>query len=133
MRKHPRPSGSDQDFAYFGASAETAGDVNGDGYSDVIVGASPTDNGETNEGVALAFLGSAGGIMGSNPVSAHVLLESDQANAYLGTSVGTAGDVNGDGYSDVIVGAREYDNGQTDEGVVLVFLYGRGDHGLEPG
>ena len=35
--------------------------------------------------------------------------------------MGTAGDVNGDGYSDVIVGARKYDNGQTDEGRAFVY------------
>ena len=44
----------------------------------------------------------------------------------LGWSVGTAGDVNGDGYADVIVGARDYDNGQTDEGGVFVW-YGSAD------
>ena len=33
----------------------------------------------------------------------------------------TAGDVNGDGYADVIVGAPDYDNGQTDEGRAFVY------------
>ena len=36
--------------------------------------------------------------------------------------MGTAGDVNGDGYGDVIVGAYRYDNGQTDEGGPIVYL-----------
>ena len=40
--------------------------------------------------------------------------QGNQTTAYFGYSVGTAGDVNGDGYSDVIVGAYLYDQGQTD-------------------
>jgi hypothetical protein len=39
----------------------------------------------------------------------------------MGYSVAGAGDVNGDGYSDVIVGAKSYDNGQSDEGAVFVY------------
>ena len=37
------------------------------------------------------------------------------------TSVGTAGDVNGDGYADVIVGVPNYDEGQEDEGRAYVY------------
>ena len=48
--------------------------------------------------------------------------ESDQAGADFGCSVATAGDVNGDGYTDVIVGAPRYDNGQTNEGRAYVYL-----------
>ena len=47
--------------------------------------------------------------------------EGDQDEAYLGWSVGSAGDVNGDGFSDVVVGAPNYDDGQTDEGRVTVY------------
>src|SRR5439155_836287 len=107
-----------QSGAFFGASVSTAGDVNGDGYADVIVGALLQDNGQSDEGRAFLYLGSAAGLATSPAWTA----ESDQASAQYGYSVATAGDVNGDGYADVIVGAIMYDNGQTDEGRAFVYL-----------
>jgi uncharacterized repeat protein (TIGR01451 family) len=109
---------SDQEEANFGFAVATAGDVNGDGYSDVIVGAHVYDNGQWHEGRAYVYLGSASGL----GTTAAWMAESDQVNGYFGDSVATAGDVNGDGYSDVIVGAPMYDNGQVDEGRAYVYL-----------
>jgi len=109
---------SDQAGALFGNSVGTAGDVNGDGYSDVIVGARSFDSGQTNEGRAYFYLGSAAGL---SP-SAGWMPESDQEGALFGYSVGTAGDVNGDGFADVIVGAYGYDNDESDEGRVFVYF-----------
>jgi hypothetical protein len=103
--------------AFFGYSVATAGDVNGDGYSDVIVGAYLYDNGETDEGRAFVYHGSAAGLAPSPAWTA----EGDQAGANFGISVASAGDVNGDGYSDVVIGAYQYDNGQTDEGRAFVY------------
>ena len=116
---------SDQESAFFGWSVSTAGDVNGDGYSDVIVGANWYDNGQTNEGKAFVYHGSSSGLSLSPDWTA----ESDQANAEFGYSVSTIGDVNGDGYSDVIVGAPNFSNGQTNEGMAFVY-YGNGSTGL---
>ena len=109
---------SDQASANFGHSVATAGDVNGDGYSDVIVGANLYDNGETDEGRAYVYLGSAGGLS----LSPAWTVESDQSNANFGNSVATAGDVNNDGYSDVIVGAFNFQNGQAGEGRAYLYL-----------
>jgi hypothetical protein len=102
---------------FLGTAAAGAGDVNGDGYSDVIVAATSYDGGEADEGRVLVYHGSASGLA----TSAAWTAESDQASADYGRSVSTAGDVNGDGYDDVIVGARLFDDGESDEGAVFVY------------
>ncbi|HYC61886.1 MAG TPA: integrin alpha, partial [Thermoanaerobaculia bacterium] len=108
---------SNQVSARFGISVSGAGDVNGDGYGDVIVGAYFYDNGQNDEGAAFVYHGSAGGV----DATADAQLESNQVSAQFGISVSGAGDVNGDGYGDVIVGADFYDNGQSDEGAAFVY------------
>lgn len=97
---------SSQDGAQFGYSVSSAGDVNNDGYSDVVVGANLFDNGQSNEGQARLFLGSASGLS----TTAAWTAESDQADSWFGWQVGSAGDVNGDGFSDVIVSAQYYNS-----------------------
>jgi hypothetical protein len=114
--------------ASFGESVATAGDVNGDGFSDVIVGSRTYSNGQIAEGRAFVYLGSAAGLAETAAWTA----ESDQASAFFGLSVATAGDVNGDGFSDVIVGAHNYDNGQTDEGRAFVYHGSAGGLGATP-
>ena len=79
----------------------TAGDVNGDGFSDVIVGAPVTTTARTTRGGPSSTSARRRG----SPQPPAWTAESDQANANFGYSVATAGDVNGDGFSDVIVGA----------------------------
>ena len=114
---------SDQASAYFGFSVGTAGDVNGDGHSDVIIGAYGWDGGQTDEGKAYVYYGNDTGVDATPAWT----VESNQTSAQYGFSVSTAGDVNGDGYHDIAVGARYYDNGQTDEGAVFVY------HGFKTG
>jgi hypothetical protein len=105
-------------FASLGNSVGTAGDVNGDGYDDVIIGAPLYTNGQASEGRAFVYLGSIDGLSATPDWT----FECDQNGAYCGWSVGTAGDVNDDGFDDVIVGARYFDNGEEDEGRAFVFL-----------
>lgn len=113
---------SGQQDANFGRAVSTAGDVNGDGYSDIIVGALYYDKVEFNEGAVFVWLGSATGLgADGTPANADWMAESNQPGSDFGLVVGNAGDVNGDGYTEVIVGARYYDNGQTDEGRVFVW------------
>ena len=107
----------DQDWTDYGNSV-SSGDFNNDGYDDIIIGASSFMHGETDEGVAYIFTGSSSGIPGATAWVA----EANQANAHFGFTVAGAGDVNGDGYDDMIVSAPYFDNGQTDEGQVRIYL-----------
>ena len=56
-----------------------AGDVNGDGYADVIVGARFYGAGQTDEGAAFVFHGSASGVADGNPLTAAAQLESTRS------------------------------------------------------
>jgi hypothetical protein len=84
----------------FGWSVATAGDVNGDGYADVVVGAYWYGN---LTGRAYVYLGGTSGLA----TTAATTL-TGEADSDFGWSVATAGDVNGDGYADVVVGAYLY-------------------------
>jgi len=104
-------------FAYFGISVTGAGDVNGDGYSDVLIGSSGFSGGEVSEGKAYLYQGSVSG-----PSSAPAWTqESNQADARFGISVSRAGDVNGDGFGDILIGADHYENGQSGEGRAFAY------------
>ncbi len=85
---------------YFGYSVSSAGDVNGDGYSDVIIGASSYSS---STGRAYIYFG---GLSMNN--IADVTMTGETIGDYFGGFVSSAGDVNGDGYSDVVVGVEEY-------------------------
>jgi hypothetical protein len=97
-------------------SLSGAGDVNGDGYDDVLIGAPAYDNGQADEGRAFLFLGSASGLLPTFAWSQ----EGNQAGAAFG-QVSRAGDVNGDGFDDVLVTAEDYNAGNVEEG--KAFLY----------
>ena len=76
------------------------------------------------------FWGGAGGIASGHPGTAATTLQSNQDTAQWGYSVAGAGDVNGDGYADVIVGAQLYTMGmELAEGAAFMFLGGGGRHG----
>ncbi len=92
---------------YFGFSVSGAGDVNGDGYDDVIIGAIGYDSrGLVDRGAAYIHHGSATGVS----ATASTELEGGGAEDFFGVSVSGAGDVNGDGFDDVIIGADGYAN-----------------------
>jgi hypothetical protein len=108
----------DQAGAHLGSCASAAGDVNGDGYADIVIGAYMYNHKYVDEGRAYVFLGSAQGLS-ATPVW---IGEGGEASCKYGASVSTAGDVNGDGYSDLIVGAPDYTLNYVHEGAAFVYL-----------
>ena len=90
-----------------GVSVASAGDVNGDGFGDLIVGA---DNGNGFAGQSYVVFGKASGFGPSFALSAidgsnGFRIDGVSSNDFSGSSVASAGDVNGDGFADLIVGA----------------------------
>jgi hypothetical protein len=94
------PSGG----AFFGGSLDT-GDFNGDGYTDLAVGAPNSTTTATYDGAVWIYRGSALGL--SNTPTTKVT-GSLTASAWFGNAVARAGDVNGDGYQDLLVGEYGY-------------------------
>ncbi|HEU5310608.1 MAG TPA: integrin alpha, partial [Candidatus Eisenbacteria bacterium] len=104
-----------------GASVSDAGDVNGDGYGDVIVGAYANDVGGSDAGRAYVHYG--GPAADAIP---DLTLTGAAAGDNFGISVSGAGDVNGDGYADVIVGAWTNSVGGSSAGRAYLYFGGPG-------
>ncbi len=95
-----------------GWSVSGAGDVNGDGFEDVLVG---SPGWSANTGKAYLYAGSASGLA----TSATSTLTGVGEETYFGAAVAGAGDVNGDGFADVVVGAY---TGSDDLGHAYLFV-----------
>ena len=110
-----------------GSSFSGAGDVNGDGYDDLIVGAREGGNNPTNGGSSYVVFGKASGfnaklemnlLDGTNGFR----LDGVSAFDFAGHSVSNAGDVNGDGFADILIGAPGTDiNGDNSGSSYVVF------------
>jgi len=94
---------SNEGDTLFGSAVDAAGDVNGDGFGDVVFGQRGHDAGAFNGGRILVFNGSAVGL-GLNPAWFN---NPGVANATAGATVAGAGDVNGDGFDDILAGADQ--------------------------
>ncbi len=106
---------SDESFGYRGGSA---GDVDGDGYSDVVVSAMYSDVGADDTGALYVYFGSATGLLVNNWIKLNPA--DSEEDDYLGLAASAAGDVDGDGYDDLLASYRDDDAG-TDAGAVAIF------------
>jgi hypothetical protein len=110
--------------SFIGMRLSSAGDVNGDGYADVALGepdwVGPLGNGQ---GRVRVFLGQPGGIN----TTAATTIDGLASSTRFGSAIGGGGDVNGDGYGDLVVGANGSNTGSaTGEGLARVYLGGPG-------
>src|SRR5262245_17016917 len=118
-----------QDGSFFGTSVAPAGDVDKDGYSDYLVGAPYYTGSTTRCGLARLYAGSKLG-PGQAPKWEFA---GTQAGGLAGTCVAPAGDVNGDGYADILVGAPLFNTaGGSDAGRVYVFFGSSSGPALSP-
>src|SRR6185295_757136 len=92
----------------FGESVAGAGDVDGDGYADVVVGSAFNDQASLFRGSVAGLPATPTWTLGTNPALSQV-------------RVACAGDVNGDGYSDVLLGSNQWSNPEFIEGTALVW------------
>ncbi len=108
----------------FGTSVTSLGDLDGDGVPDLAVGAGRDDSGGTDRGaVHILFMNSDGTVKNLQKIAHNFaggpsLVDSD----LFGSSVASIGDLDGDGVTDLVVGAQQDSTGGTDRGAVHVLF-----------
>lgn len=113
--ENPKPD-TEQLGKYFGISIAT-GDFNEDGYIDLIVGNDADTTGPSMGGTAYLYLGIPGGVS----TQPSMIFSEAGARGYA-HSIANAGDINGDGYDDIIIGAPYTD--PEDRGAVYIYYGG---------
>ena len=112
-----------------GFSVSAAGDINGDGMADLIIGAHRADPNGSDSGASYVVFGKDTATAGDFPANLELStldgttgfkLSGVAADDYSGHSVSAAGDINGDGIADLIIGAYGADPNGTDSGASYV-------------
>lgn len=101
----------------------SAGDMNGDGYGDLVVGGPGNDDGGSGAGAIYVLYGSATQYTDGN-LSDNATTITGKAGDFMANTSIQHGDFNGDGYADAVVGASLSDEVATDSGVVYI-VYGQ--------
>ncbi|MCK6529773.1 hypothetical protein L6R50_20190 [Myxococcota bacterium] len=101
-----------------GTAVAAVGDVDGDGYGDLLVGSPYNDGGGTNAGKAYLVLGPVEA--SASLATAHASFRGERSGDSAGWSVAAAGDVDCDGYADLLIGAPDSDGAGTGSGAAYL-------------
>jgi hypothetical protein len=106
-----------------GIAVSEAGDVDGDGLGDILIGAHQNEDGGYSAGKAYLILGAS--ITTSTTIdliSANYSFVGESSEGLAGCALSSAGDVDGDGLDDIIIGARTADGGASGSGRIYIIL-----------
>jgi len=106
----------------FGFYINSAGDLNDDGYVDVVVSCQMDDRPEVDEGTAFIYFGRATwpAVIGGADVTIDNPL--DLLDSQFGRQPSVPGDVNGDGIDDLVIGAVNFNNPESNEGAAFIYF-----------
>lgn len=111
------------DSDYAGYKLSTAGDVNHDGYGDFLISAYSNGNSHNNAGAVYLFYGQSAAFASASLSTAGAIFQGENTGDYSGTALSSA-DVNGDGYTDIIIGARKAEVGGVSNSGSVYLIYG---------
>ncbi len=118
-------AGTLDDNDLFGSSVARIGDLNGDGISELAVGSSGDDDGGAERGALWILFMNANGTVSTEQKISQIsglfdgtLNDGDE----FGNAVTSLGDIDNDGYDDIVVGARFNDDGGLDRGAVWILF-----------
>ncbi len=110
-----------EDFS--GAAVSSAGDVNGDGFGDLVIGAPGAAGASAGSGAVYLFLGGASGWSPETSLAkAATIFLGEQQSDLAGSALVGGGDVNDDGFADLVIGACRHGLSPRDAGRTYLFL-----------
>jgi type II secretory pathway pseudopilin PulG len=97
------------------------GDINNDGFDDILVGSIVSHSSNTTQGRAYVIYGSASLASAINTSSSNIRIDGNAANDFFAFSMTAGGDINNDNYNDIIISAQMAPAGGTQRGTVSVY------------